>query len=230
VTDNTQTSRIVDITDVDPIAVIKERQHLAAEEKARKDAEAAAQAAKDAQEMEFKQNLVPELVEQLLREIGELYELYAATDYPELEKAKIVKVIDHDAAPTPAPGPFGKQSWFRRLFRLTVPAVYRDIAIPAPTKEMACWEATYINLAGRRPMVNVYIDVQMGTVYANSFEGSILNMLTIDVLNKDELYKLTYAELTTLLVNLGHNKRSAEFVIKDREWKAENAAWEAQRS
>lgn len=229
-TDNTHTSRIVDITAVDPIAVIKERQRLAAEEKARTDAEAAAQAAKDAHEMELKQGLVPELVEQFLREISELYELNAATDYPELKKAKLVNVIDHDAAPTPAPGPFGKQSWFRKLFRLAVPTVYRDIVTPAPTKELACWDASYINLPGRRPMVFIHIDVQMGTVYANSFKGSYLGMLTIDVLNKEELYELTYAELSTLLENLGHNKRSAEFVIKERQWAAERSGVEAERS
>lgn len=216
----------------DPVIILKERLRLKKEDEERQKLADAAQALLEGEELEAKQPLVPALVDQLLSDAAVLYALYLEVDRPNLTEARLVSVIDHEAeAAQQATKPSPKwRSWLRRLIPPPASSVRADLAeylLNRPTTQKACWEATWINLSGSRPFVYMYLEVETGQLYCNSFTGGYLSGLSVDILDVSQLFSLNYNEMNILLDNMRHKIAHLEAVLRSRRWEAERREHEA---
>ncbi len=219
---------------VDPIAILTERKRRRDEKAAQAQAEKDARAAQTAQEAEENLKLVPGLVDQFFVKLDEVYPLLREADMPDLQEAQLVEVIDHDAVPSPQeaiePAPQPKKPWYKRLFEPTVklPAEFQDYLNRTPrevtTKQLACWGVTWINLLGSRPFVTVYIEVETGKVYSNSFNsgGTYYGWpYRIDEIKRSEMLALSYDEVMSLTSRLDSKIEHIKHVISNNKRMAE---------
>lgn len=210
---------------IDPLTIIEAR--IARNKAQRKEKEEAERLADQERDTANAARL-PEIVDQLVLELGDLHALFLEAD-PGFEQAYSMEVIDRDTLipePDTAPDPVKpvKRSWLDRLLWIKPPVgapVYRTkrtSGLDLPHKTIPYWTAALTHV-GDRPIL-IYIEVETGTLYWDYKTTYYADLLDPAVLKQE----LSFSEVSALLKNVQSTARSLRNTIRWAKEDAERAA------
>ena len=145
----------------------------------------------------------PQLIEHLLDDLRELYQLSLEIDDPSFSRAQRIVVPDEGMA---------KPSSGHRAGSWTPPRTNPSGRQSAPrkTKRIICWHGGCVNLAHPAKMIAVYIDVTNGNIYGGSITRSWYDK------TGDWTQYLDYTDILALIADVKRNIGHAKATIREQ--------------